>query len=209
MKTLFVTAKSNLDVDVVKKVRFEGRLGLLTTAQHLHKLHEIKKLLPNSVIAGQVVGCDVSNAKRVANKVDAFLFVGSGRFHPLQVALETGKRVLTADPYTGIVGEVTKEEIEERKRKERIGYTAFLNADTIGILVSIKPGQYALKKAERLKKRLEAKGKRAFIFLFDTLDFTQLENFPDVQCWVNTACPRMAIEDFEKFSKPVVNIDKI
>ena len=46
------------------------------------------------------------------------------------------------------------------------------------------------------------------IFAFDTLDFNQIENFPFVQCWVNTACSRI-LDDYEKFPKPLVDISDI
>lgn len=210
MKMLFLTAKSKASItELLPKLQFEGRLGLLTTVQHLHLLLEAKKALKGSVLGGQVLGCDVSNAVKIAKKVDAFLFIGSGNFHPVQVAIKTGKRVLILDPIAGNVSEVTPLDIEARKRKITAGYAIFLNADRIGILVSSKKGQNRMKEAEALKKELMKQGKKAFIFVFDTLDFSQLENFPDIECWVNTACLRMAIEDYDKFPKPVVNISDL
>jgi 2-(3-amino-3-carboxypropyl)histidine synthase len=207
MKTLFIEARSNLNVDeLISKIDFNGKLGITTTIQHMHLLPSAKKKLKNSVIAGQVLGCDVSNALKIAKKVDAFLFIGSGNFHPVQIAIKTGKKVIRADPFTNSISEVTEEEIEDRKRKVRSGYAYFLNANKIGILVSAKPGQNKIKAAEFLKKELEKQGKKPYLFTFDTLDFHQLDNFPDIECWVNTACERMAIEDYDKFSKPVVNI---
>ncbi|HII14893.1 MAG TPA: hypothetical protein HA362_01120 [Nanoarchaeota archaeon] len=210
MKTLFITAKSKASItELIRNVQFEGKLGLLTTAQHLHLLPEAKNALKNSVIGGQVLGCDVSNALKIAKKVDAFIFIGSGNFHPVQVAMKTGKRVLILDPIAGNLSEVSSSDIETRKRKITAGYAIFLNANKIGILVSSKKGQSRMKEAEKLKKELEKQGKKAFIFVFDTLDFNQLENFPDIECWVNTACLRMAIEDYDKFPHSVVNISDL
>ena len=210
MKKIFVHAKSKLDVsEVIKKVKFKGRLGLVTTIQHVHKLKTAQKLLKDSIIGGQVIGCDVSKAEKVANKVDAILYIGSGRFHPVQIALKTGKNVIIADPYTNTINEIRKDDVENLKRKIKIGYIKFLHANKIGILVSIKPGQNRLKDAIKLKNKLKSMKKKGFIFVFDTLDFGQLENFPDIDSWVNTACPRIAIDDFSKFNKPVINIDDL
>ncbi|MDD4878764.1 MAG: diphthamide synthesis protein [Candidatus Nanoarchaeia archaeon] len=210
MKTLFIESRSNLDVnELISKVEFNGRLGLVTTIQHLHILPSVKRKLKNAVIAGQVLGCDVSNAIKIAKKVDAFLFIGSGNFHPVQIAMKTEKRVIMLDPFTGNISEVSDEDIESRKRKIRAGYAHFLNANRIGILVSSKPGQNMMKAAENLKKQLLKQNKKPFIFVFDTLDFSQLENFPDIECWVNTACLRMAIEDYDKFPKSVVNLSDL
>ncbi len=210
MKILFIEAKSKSSVEgLLDKVQYEGRIGLITTIQHLHLLPSVKKKLKNSVIGGQVLGCDVSNAVRIAKRVDAFLFIGSGNFHPVQVAMKTGKRVLTLDPIAGNVSEVSPADIETRKRRITAGYAHFLNANRIGILVSSKPGQSQMKEAEALKKELLRQGKKAYIFVFDTLDFHQLENFPDIESWVNTACLRIAIEDYDKFPKSVVNLSDL
>lgn len=207
MKTLFIRARSNIDVaSLAREIHFDGVFGLVASVQHVSQLDEVKKFLPKSIIGGQVIGCDISKAKRIAPKVDAFLFIGSGNFHPVQIAMETGKEVYTADPFTGQIGKIPEEEIEERKKRIKAGYIAFLHAERIGILVSTKKGQNKLKEAKRLKAGLAKKKKASFIFVFDTLDFSQLANFPDIQCWVNTACPRIAIEDYKKFPKPVVNM---
>lgn len=210
MRKLFLHAESNLDIeDLVKDVKFKGKLGLVTTIQHFKQLKKIQKLIPKSVIGGQVIGCNVKKAKSIKSKVDAFLFIGSGNFHPLQIALETEKKVIMLDPYTGQMSEISEEEIEERKRRLKGAYITFLHADKIGILVSSKEGQNRMKDALKLKNSLKRKKKQGFIFLFDTLDFVQLDNFTDIDCWVNTACLRMAIEDYSKFSKPVINIDDL
>lgn len=118
MKTLFIEARINLNInELISKVDFQGKLGLVTTIQHLHILPSVKKKLKSSIIAGQVLGCDVSNALKIAKKVDAFLFIGSGNFHPVQIALKTGKRVLTLDPFTGNLSEVSEEDDRKMKKK--------------------------------------------------------------------------------------------
>ena len=73
------------------------KVGLVTTVQHKHELKKIKELIEKTgkktVIGGQILGCDVNAAKKIKSKVDAFLYIGSGEFHPLGVALETNKKV--------------------------------------------------------------------------------------------------------------------
>ena len=49
------------------------------------------------------------------------------------------------------------------------------------------------------------KEKNCYIFAFDTLDFSQIENFPFVECWVNTACNRI-LDDYGKFPKPLIDL---
>ena len=76
-------------------------------------------------------------------------------------------------------------------KNKKIKYTKFLNANNIGIMVTIKPGQYSYRKALEIREKLEKKGKTCFIFVFDTLDANEMANFPFIESWINTACPRI------------------
>ena len=66
----------------------------------MHLFPSVEKKLNNSIIAGQVLGCDVSNVLKIAKKVEAFISIGSGNFHPVQIATKTGKKVIRAEPFT-------------------------------------------------------------------------------------------------------------
>jgi len=197
MRTLFLEAKSKADVKkaVEKAIKLlPKKVGIVTTAQHKHKLNEVKEILEDNnikaEIGGQVLGCNASNAGKIKNKVDAFLYVGSGRFHPIQVQLETGKKVIMANPLTDEAKMLEKEEIEKIEKLQKGAFARFLSSETVGILVSLKPGQNKLNKAIALQKNL--KSKKSYIFIADTLNLDQLENFPFIKCWINTACPRIA-----------------
>lgn len=201
MKTLFIEAKSNVNfIEEIKKIRVNGKVGLVTTIQHLHKLKDVQKVIPNSIIGGQILGCDVSEAIKIKDKVDFFLYIGSGEFHPLEVALKTGKEVVSFNPFTKKTSKITKKDIEVMKKKIKGKYLKFLAAEKLGILVSTKPGQYNLKKALELQKKLEKK--LSYIFIFNTLNERELENYSDIDIFINTACPRI---DFKK----VINLEDI
>lgn len=91
----------------------------------------------------------------------------------------------------------------DEKQKARI--TKAHAAETFGILVSTKDGQYRLKKAEELKSKIEAKGKKAYLFVGDELSPNNLLPFK-VDCWINTACPRITDDEH---NKPVLNLGEI
>lgn len=203
MKTLFIEAKSNADIKLSKQqlAKLPKKIGIATTIQHLHKIKDVQKQIKGSIIAGQVLGCDVSKAEKIKNKVNAFLYIGSGEFHPLGIALAAGKDVFCFNPFTKKLTKITKKEIEKYNKKKKTALIKFLSAEKVGILVSTKPGQQQMKKALELAKR---KDKQYFIFAFDTLNEIDLENFPFIQCWVNTACPRIADNKAN-----IINIDDI
>ncbi len=203
---------SNLDASALPE-----KLGLATTVQFLDFVDEIRQYLEangknvfidkiNQKYEGQLLGCDVSGADKIKDKVDAFLYIGTGIFHPLGIALNIDKDVFCYDPIDAVMSKIDKAEVERYNKKRKAAYMKFLEATEIGILVSLKPGQNNFRKAIELKKQL--KDKNCYILAFDTLDFNQIENFPFIQCWVNTACSRI-LDDYEKFPKPLIDLSDI
>lgn len=191
MKLFHVHAKCTVDVklpeDALKKL--PKRLGIVTTIQHLHKIEDVVKQT-KGVLAGQVLGCNASNAEKVSKKVDAFLFVGSGEFHPIQVALKTGKKVWLWNPISKNFG-LLDEKLTERYNTLKQGrISKFLYAKRIGIIVSTKMGQKNLMRAYGLMKELD---KECYLFVCDDVNVNEFDNFNFIDFWVNTACPR--IED--------------
>ncbi|MBI2101103.1 diphthamide synthesis protein [Candidatus Woesearchaeota archaeon] len=203
---------SNLDASILPK-----NIGLATTVQFLNYADEIRQFLESNgknVFAdkirqkyeGQLLGCDTGAAEKVKDNVDAFLYIGTGIFHPLGIALSIEKDVFCYDPINAVMSKIDRSEVEKYNKKRKAAYMKFLESTEIGILVSLKPGQNNFRKAVELKRQL--KGKNCCIFAFDTLDFSQVENFPFIQCWVNTACNRI-LDDHSKFPKPLVDLGDI
>jgi 2-(3-amino-3-carboxypropyl)histidine synthase len=150
---------------------------------------------------GQVLGCDYSTLKSIEGDVDCFLVVGSV-FHALGIALISVNPTLAVDPLGGGVKWVT-----ERARQvlsTRYGLIEKARkARKIGIIVSRKPGQMMLGLANRLKTLLEAAGYFAHILITDEVVSEELADF-SFDAYVNTACPRLSIEDQARFGKPLL-----
>jgi 2-(3-amino-3-carboxypropyl)histidine synthase len=81
-------------------------------------------------------------------------------------------------------------------------------AQKFGILVSIKPGQNRKDLALKLKKLCEEKGKEAQIIVSDFIGPDKLLGF-DVDAYVNTACPRIAIDDAGNYDKPMLTPEEL
>lgn len=185
MKTIFIPVLSKGSIkSLISKVKIEGKVGIVSSIQYLEQAKEASKLLKNSMFAGQVLGCNVNLPKKA--KVDAFLYIGSAYFHPIFLAVKTNKPVYILNPITEKFSKVDEKEIERYKKRLKGKVLKFLSSENKGILVSVKPFQQKFKEALELKKKLNA-----HIFLVNTLDVDNLENFPDIDCWINTACPRI------------------
>lgn len=189
-------------------------VGILSTAQHIHQVKEATRILRNygfvALVSkgsgrlstpGQILGCDYSPARRIANGVGSFLLLGGGRFHALGALLATGKPVVILDP--------------ERKRAivERFDSDAFLRkrfavsqalaaASKIGILVCSKPGQERQRLAEELSRISEEYGKKAEIIAIDEISPDKLEDL-EFEAYVSTACPRIALDDCANYNRPI------
>ncbi|MBW3004809.1 diphthamide synthesis protein [Candidatus Woesearchaeota archaeon] len=203
MKVMHIHAKSTAEVKLSEAAlnALPAKLGVVTTIQHLYKLDEVISQLKEAVKGGQVLGCNVDSAKQIADKVDAFLFVGSGEFHPIAIALETEKKVFKWNPLTQKLSVVKDEDVDKYRKRRKAALARFLSSSKIGILVSVKHGQNRMDKALELAKK---KDKEYYLFAFDTLNPSDLENFPFIETWVNTACPRIADE------KPnIINISEL
>jgi 2-(3-amino-3-carboxypropyl)histidine synthase len=202
MKIVSIPARCTFDVKLSRKALNDlpkGKCAVLTSCQHVHKIKDVAEQLKTNLF-GQTLGCNVINALNFSKEVDFFLFVGSGMFHPLYVSYKTDKPVFVWNPFNKILTKIDDKDVEKYKKKRKGALLKFYSAKTIGIIVSLKPGQMNLALAEELKNNLE---KKSFIFVSDTLNFEDLENFSFVDCWVNTACPRI-VDDF-----PMVNIDEL
>ena len=101
---------------------------------------------------------------------------------------------------------LTKSDIEDQIKKKIRNLKMFINAQTIGIFVTIKPGQQYLNSAKELKQQLENQNKKAYIFIDDSLNINEFENFTFIDAWVNTACPRIGTDDILNTEKPLINI---
>ncbi len=214
MKTMFVHAKVDIDLKLPEEEikKLPKKIGLVTTIQHLHKLNEVKKQFKSAIFAGQVLGCRADTAKLVADKVDAFLYIGTGVFHPIEVAMKTKKQVFCWNPISKKLSVLDESQLREYENTKKRNITKFLHAKKVGILITIKTGQNDNKinsySADlKMKRALELKSrgdKEYYLFAFETLDLNHLENFPFIDCWVNTACPRIADE-----KNGIVNIDDV
>ncbi len=189
MEKLFIPAKVSIDLSpLFEKVDVQG-YGVVSTVQHLDALRDLD--LKGNTLLGQVLGCNV----KVAKGFEGYIFVGSGKFHAIQIARETGKKVILANPFTMEVTELDRQEIERIEKRVKGAYLKYLNSKKVGVLVTVKPGQ------KNMQGEPHFEDKERYDFVCDNV--AGLENFPDIEIWVNTGCPRLAYEG--EFEKTIIN----
>ena len=220
--TLFINAVSTKDVSAVVEKSFpflEGKkIGVVTTAQHLHTLKVVENILKKHnfmpIVSdgderisekGQILGCNFTAGTAIADRVDCFLFIGSGNFHPVGLLLSSKKPVIAADPYTNVVKKQELEDLKDTILRQRYGAIAnSKNAKRFGILVGTKRGQQRIKLADEIKELLDSFNKKSLIITLDQFSPISLQGFGDIDCFVSTACPRIAIDDYLQYKIPIL-----
>ncbi len=196
-------------------------IGLCTTIQHVHQLGDIKSFYESrgkTVVIGkpygfakkpgQILGCDVGSAASIDRQVDAHVYFGGGVFHPLGALLPTTKPFIAIDPFNGMMERMDQMR-EQYARRSRGKVLSAMGAKSFGILVTTKNGQHNMRLAELLKARIERDGMSSAILVANTFDFESLSNMREFDAFVNTACPRIAIDDCDRLPKPLLSANEL
>jgi len=219
---VYIEAKANLDIraaveEAIGHLRPWSRIGLATTVQHIHMIHEARQILKragktvylgdagHARYPGQVLGCDFSSARSVSDKVEAFLFVGGGRFHAIGLSLATMKSTIVADPFEkrAYSLEADAEKIVRRRWAE---INEAKEAGKFGVIIGLKLGQCNMDAAIGIRQALEENGKRVVLLALREVTSTTLLQFPTIEAYVNTACPRIALDEPLFLAKPVLTV---
>jgi 2-(3-amino-3-carboxypropyl)histidine synthase len=201
-----------LDVDPIPALEKEfhklepyKKIGLVTSLQFFDAMEKVKEYLgindkevfihKTLEYPGQILGCCVYPAEVIEDKVDCFLYVGAGKFHPLGVAVKVDKPVFSLDVERNEIYSLEEEKMKYLKKKAWHD-SQLEDADTVGIIVSWKKGQNRIEEARKLKKELEDKGKYVTILAFDRITDDKLEGIK-FDIMINMVCPRLDDEIFD------------
>ena len=190
------------------------KIGLVVSVQHLDLAGPIAAALAGRgfdvrigrgdrrlAYAAQALGCNYTSAEAVAAEVEAFLFVGTGAFHPLGLAVAVEPPVWALDPRQNrLEGPVDRGSLVRRRQ---LLVASVRDARRWGILVSTFAGQHRMPTALVLQERARAHGREAELLVFDRLDPQDLEGRA-LDAYVNTACPRIALDDAPSYPRPML-----
>jgi len=221
-KTFFIELKRKivLNENLIKSIQKLKckRVGLLGTVQYLPLLNDISQILNNNGIEtiiskgdgrlfypGQVLGCDFSAAEKIQNNVDCFIVLADGEFHAQGIALSTYKDTYAIEP---VSGNITKIEADKILKSRYIQIERFRDSKNVGILVSTKIGQYRISLAKKIKEKIQNNGKKAYIILMNEILPQKLMNL-NFDAYINTACPRIAMDDNFLYEKPVLTPEEM
>lgn len=217
---MFVEARSDVHVkQYVEDLAHDlpDRVGLLASVQYVHLLGEAREALEAAgktvligtgddriMYPGQVLGCDFSCGSSIEKDVDCFLFIGEGDFHPLAAAFGVEKEVVILNPVTGERRSV--DDVRDRILRKRFAQIeSARSARSFMVIVSTKPGQRRLEAAERVERMLREDGREVHRLVASEISPQALLPYR-VDAFVNTACPRVALDDSARYGKPMLTV---
>lgn len=216
---LFIPAYSSIDPSEAFSRLLEelGKSGvrsisLLTTIQHVKWIPRLKEIAATQNVEtrtgvfggfeGLVVGCNYASLP----ESEAVVVVAGGLFHAIGAAVWSGLPTWSLDPYTRTYRRIDLEKIAAVRI---FSLSRALDASRFLIVVSTKPGQNRIGTAFKVKKALEYKGKNVVIASFNEVSHEQLENLGGFEAYINTACPRLVLDDPEIFPGPSINLGEV
>ncbi len=211
----YLQKKKYSQVALYASVQFVNKLDSVKQQLQEHKISIITSKADRANAVSQLLGCDnyhsslnLSSTELV--NLDAYLYIGDGQFHPLalvyaQKNLPDKKEIVGNDPIQNKLFLVNEQQVKTILDLSRSSLMKFWQATKIGVIITIKPGQEQLQASLALEKKFPHK--KYYYFIDNNISFDQLENFPFIEVWVNTACPRIGLDDQKNFSKGVINLN--
>lgn len=203
MRTLFIETKRKFkDSEINLKLldKLPGKtISLAATIQYIDIIPKIKSHLESlgkkvTIKKGahhkaHVLGC---NSTALDKTADTILIITDGKFHAINNAIQIQKPIHIFSGQT--LDKITQKEIDTHNKKTLAKQKKFLLANTVGIILSTKHGQHH-KQIDKIKTKIEALNKKTYIFEANNINTQELENFPQIQIWINTACFGLARDD--------------
>lgn len=214
-KTLFIPAKCKSTVNKAKiseiSDKLPGKLAIVYSIQFKKIAEDIRDILSKDhkvTHFSQILGCSKPN---FPSQTQAVLLISTGKFHALSIAHSMNSPEKSPNHLIPIyildknqLIKITEKHLENFRQKQKASYVNFLNSKNTGIIISTKPGQNNLKKALKIRKKLDKKSKDPYLFICNNVNSLEFDNFPDIGSWINTACPRLDME-----SNTIINIAEL
>lgn len=211
----YLNKKNIKTVALYASVQFCNNLETVKQQLAVANVNIITSRPDRTHVQSQLLGCDnyhssLNLAKKELQEIDAYLYIGDGKFHPLALVYAQKdstiiKEIICNDPMRKTMTLMGIDDIQAKLRRYRGALLKYITAKNIGVIITIKPGQEHLRPSFFLEQKFP--DKKFYYFIDDTVSFAQLENFPFIEVWVNTACPRIGFDDQEQFHRGVINLN--
>lgn len=218
IKTLYVFVDISIDTShmiATLERNFEpGKtIAMVGTIQFNATLHGLKPVLERSgfkvvipqiapLSKGEILGC--TSPRLSETEIDILLYLGDGRFH-LESAMIHNPSIpaYRYDPYSRELSRETYDH-EEMQTLRRDAISAAKSARKWGIILGTLGRQGNPHTMDLIENHLNERGIPFVNLLLSEIFPDKLASMPDVECWVQVACPRLSIDWGYAFPRPLL-----
>ncbi|XP_059234597.1 2-(3-amino-3-carboxypropyl)histidine synthase subunit 1 isoform X1 [Mustela nigripes] len=185
---------------LVSTIQFVSTLQ--AAAQELRAEYRVSVPQCKPLSPGEILGC---TAPQLPREVEAVVYLGDGRFHLESVMIANpGVPAYRYDPYSKVLSrEHYDHQRMQANRQEAIATAR--SAKSWGLILGTLGRQGSPKILEQhLESRLQALGLPFLRLLLSEIFPSKLNLLPEVDVWVQVACPRLSIDWGTAFPKPLL-----
>ncbi|KAJ2806607.1 Diphthamide biosynthesis protein 1 [Coemansia guatemalensis] len=173
----------------------------LQTCKHLLN-EKYKVTIPQSkpLSPGELLGC---TSPRLSD-IDVIVYLGDGRFHLESIMIHNPD--IPAYAYNPYNKAFTRERYSHKEMHSlrQNAIASAKEAKKFGLILGTLGRQGSPKVLEDMQQRLDKRGIAHEVVLLSEIFPQKLAQFPDVDCWVQIACPRLSIDWGYAFPKPLL-----
>eukprot|EP00331_Platyophrya_macrostoma_P005684 CAMPEP_0176416926 /NCGR_PEP_ID=MMETSP0127-20121128/6606_1 /TAXON_ID=938130 /ORGANISM="Platyophrya macrostoma, Strain WH" /LENGTH=377 /DNA_ID=CAMNT_0017797033 /DNA_START=52 /DNA_END=1185 /DNA_ORIENTATION=- len=197
-----------IDIDIthfVDTVQFVSSLRAAISLLQAENFFEHPVVVPQArpLSSGELLGCTSPVVDSAA--IDTVLFIGDGRFHLESFMIHNPDiKALQYNPYEK---RLTHEQYQhaEMHALRRAAVKEASGAGSLGLIMGTLGRQGNAKVVDRVASLAERQGKQVTMFLMSEIFPSKLAKIPDVDAFVQVACPRLSIDWGYAFDRPLLN----
>lgn len=216
---LYIEVQDELDLTPLlkkslKELKEFKKISVSYSIQHKHEIEKIRKFYEDngkkvvfskkqgySAYEGHIIGCEYNGLRAVQKDVDAFVIIGN-QFHSMGATLAVKKPVVLIDVYNDEVRSMKG--LRDKILKQRLfSIEKLKKAKNVGVIIEIKPGQ-KFGSPKFLLDKLKEKGKNPVLITMNEMTPDKIMNFYKIDAFIELACPRIAVDDYAKYHKPIL-----
>ncbi|KAM6163672.1 2-(3-amino-3-carboxypropyl)histidine synthase subunit 1 [Rhynchocyon petersi] len=199
LDSIRVTFPPATGLALVSTIQFVSTLQ--AAAQELKAEYRVTIPQCKPLSPGEILGC---TSPQLPEEVEAIVYLGDGRFHLESVMIANPNvPAYRYDPYSKVL---SREHYDHQRmqatRQEAIASAR--SAKSWGLILGTLGRQGSPRILEHLESRLQALGIPFLRLLLSEIFPSKLSLLPEVDVWVQVACPRLSIDWGTAFSKPLL-----
>ncbi|XP_062602555.1 2-(3-amino-3-carboxypropyl)histidine synthase subunit 1-like [Saccostrea cucullata] len=151
---------------------------------------------------GEILGC---TSPKLKQGTQAIIYLGDGRFHLESIMISNPSvQAYRYDPYS----KVFSKEYYDFDKMHSIRRSAIATAaegQKYGVVLGTLGRQGSTKVLQELLEKIKECGKSSTLVLLSEIFPDKLKLYPDIDAWVQIACPRLSIDWGMAFEKPLLS----